>query len=52
MLPTIATTSATFTTAIAESISAIKKNVTASMLSSEDANLVGGYFNYLIAAMH
>lgn len=36
--------------AVAESIRAMK-NVTTSMLSSEDATLVGGYFDYLIAAM-
>jgi hypothetical protein len=51
MLPTIGTTPATFTTPIAESIRAMN-NVTASMLSSEEANLIGGYFNYLIAAMY
>ncbi|GAB1538135.1 allophycocyanin subunit alpha [Scytonema sp. NUACC21] len=36
--------------AVAEGIRAMK-NVTTSMLSSEDASLVGGYFDYLIAAM-
>jgi allophycocyanin alpha subunit len=36
--------------AVAESIRAMK-NVTTSMLSSEDVNIVGGYFDYLIAAM-
>jgi allophycocyanin alpha subunit len=36
--------------AVAESIRAMK-NVTTSMLSSEDASVVGGYFDYLIAAM-
>lgn len=36
--------------AVAESIRAMK-NVTNSMMSAEDASVVGGYFDYLIAAM-
>lgn len=36
--------------AVAESIRAMK-NVTTSMMSSEDASEVGAYFDYLIAAM-
>lgn len=36
--------------AVAESIRAMK-NVTTSMLSSEDVSVVSGYFDYLIAAM-
>lgn len=36
--------------AVAESIRAMK-NVTTSMLSLEDASVVGGHFDYLIAAM-